>query len=165
MENTQDFFNLLTITLILTFAALITFDLFNGLVDLWNQPGKAIYQLPRKLETEKTNTLPYLKPLNKVVRGNYQQADYIVSNTANNVDIESLKLLIQQLAQPQIRTAARRLGIADKVDGKYQKLGILRTQLQAKLKSQPQEAAQILSKVKMQTSKKTASSNTYVVRG
>jgi hypothetical protein len=165
MENTQDFLNLLTITLILTFAALITFDFFNSLVGLWNQPGKAIYPLPRKLETEKTNTLPYLKPVSKVVWVNYQQADYITSNTANNVDIESLKLLIQQLAQPQIRTAARRLGIADKVDGKYQKLGILRTQLQAKLKSQPQEAAQILSKVKMQTSKKTASSNTYVVRG
>jgi hypothetical protein len=154
MENTQDFLNLLTIILVLAFAALITFDFFNGLVDLWNQPGKAIYPLPRKLETERTNTLPYLKPVSKVVRVNYQQADYIASNTANNVDIESLKLLIQQLPQTQIRTAARRLGIADKVDGKYQSLGVLRAQLQAKLKSQPQEAARILKKVKIRTSKK-----------
>jgi hypothetical protein len=154
MENTQDFLNFLTITLVLAFAALITFDFFNGLVDLWNQPGKAIYLLPRKLETEKTSTLPYLKPVSKVVRVNYQQADYIASNTANNVDIESLKLLIQQLPQPQIRTTARRLGIADKVDGKYQRLGVLRAQLQALLKSQPQEVARILKKVKIQTSKK-----------
>ncbi len=154
MENTQDFLNLLTITLVLAFAALITFDLFAGLIDLWNQPGKAIYSLPCKLETERTNTLPYLKPVSKVVRVNYQRADCIASNTENNVDIEFLKLLIQQLPQTQIRTAARRLGIADKVDGKYQKLGVLRTELQSKLKSQPQKVAQILSKVKIQTSKK-----------
>ena len=154
MENTQDFLNLLAITLVLAFATLITFDFLTGLIDLWNQPGKAMYSLPRKLETEKTNTLPYLKPVSKVVRVNYQQADTIASNTANNVDIESLKLLIQQLPQPQIRTTARRLGIADKVDGKYQRLGVLRAQIQAKLKSQPQEVAQILSKVKIRTSKK-----------
>jgi hypothetical protein len=60
MENTQDFLNLLTITLVLAFAALITFDFFSGLVDLWNQPGKAIYSLPRKLETERTSTLPLI---------------------------------------------------------------------------------------------------------
>lgn len=154
MENTQDFLNFLTITLVLAFAALITFDFFNGLVDLWNQPGKAIYLLPRKLETERTSTLPYLKPVSKVVRVNYQRTVCITSNTANNVDIKSLKLLIQQLPQTQIRTAARRLGIADKVDGKYQRLGVLRTQIQALLKSQPQEVARILNKVKIRTSKK-----------
>ena len=62
-------------------------------------------------------------------------------NTANNVDTESLKLLIQQLPQSRIRTAARRLGIADKVDGHYQRLAILRSQLQANLLCQPMRSS------------------------
>jgi hypothetical protein len=60
------------------------------------------------------------------------------------VNTEALTLLIQKLPQCRIRTAARRLGIADRVDGKYQKLGILRMQLKGKLESQPMEIARIL---------------------
>lgn len=163
MENTQEFLNALNITLVLAFTTLITFNFCVGLIDLWKQSGnyksKAVDSLPRNPETSRINTLPYLKPVSKVVLINQQLADNIASNPANNVDTESLKLLIQKLPQPRIRTAARRLGIPDKVDRKYQKLGVLRTQLQAKLKSQPQEVARILHEVKMPTSKSQALAN------
>lgn len=149
MENTQDFLNALTIALVLAFAALMGFDFFAGLVDLWHRSGCS---LPQKPEPEINATLPYLKLVSKVVEINTLKADYIVPTTANDVDTESLILLIQQLPQPRIRTAARRLGIADKVDGKYQRLSVLRSILKAKLKSQPIEVAEVLSKMAIQAS-------------
>ncbi len=148
MESTQDFLNALTIALVLAFATLIMFDFFAGLVDLWKQAGNynsiAVQSLSQKPPTYRTNTLPYLKPVSEIVRVNTQQADYIGVNVANKVDTESIEILIQRLPQARIRTAGRRLGIADRVDGKYQKLGILRTQLKAKLASQPAEVAKVL---------------------
>jgi hypothetical protein len=144
MENTQDFLNALAIALVLAFASLIMLDLFTGLVDLWNQldnhESKLQYQLPHKLETQRNITLPYLKIAREVVKNIPLCADI----AANNVSTEALTLLIQKLPQSRVRTAARRLGIADRVDGKYQKLGILRKQLKAKLESQPIEVAQVL---------------------
>ncbi|PAX56123.1 hypothetical protein [Brunnivagina elsteri] len=144
MENTQDFLNVLTITLVLAFVSLIILDLFTGLVDLWNQLDnheiKVQHQLPHKLETRRNVTLPYLKIANEVVKNISSCADI----AANNVNTEALALLIQKLPQSRIRTAARRLGIADRVDGKYQKLGVLRMQLKGKLESQPMEVAQVL---------------------
>ncbi len=156
MENTQEFLNALTIALVLAFTTLITFNFLVGLVDLWKKSGnyesKAVDSLPCNPETSRINTLPYLKPVSKIVRINQQFANDIASNTANNVDTESLKLLIQQLPQPRVRTAARRLGIPDKVDGHYQRLGVLRSQLQAKLLSQPMEVARVLNQFKAQSS-------------
>jgi hypothetical protein len=144
MENTQDFLNALTITLILAFASLIMLDLFTGLVDLWNQldnhESQVQYQLPPKLDTQRNITLPYLKIAREVV----QNIPSFTGTAANNVNTEALALLIQKLPQSRIRTAARRLGIADRVDGKYQKLGILRMQLTGKLELQPMEVARIL---------------------
>ncbi len=144
MENTQDFLNALAIALVLAFASLIMLDLFTGLVDLWNQldnhESKVQYQLPHKLEMQKTVTLPYLKIASKVV----QNTPSFTNIAANNVNTEALALLIQKLPQSRIRTAARRLGIADRVDGKYQKLGVLRMQLKGKLELQPMEVAQVL---------------------
>jgi hypothetical protein len=166
MENTQDFLNALTITLVLAFGSLIMLDLFTGLVDLWNQlenhKSQVQYQLPHKLETQGTATkeaeywacspcslppsplpfltLPYLKIASKVVKN----TPSFTNIAANNVNTEALALLIQKLPQSRIRTAARRLGIADRVDGKYQKLGILRMQLTGKLELQPMEVARIL---------------------
>lgn len=149
MENTQEFLNALTIALVFAFATLIMFDFFAGLVDLWHRSGCS---LPQQPEPEINATLPYLKLVSKVVQINTLKADYIAPTIANNVDTESLTLLIQQLPQPRIRTAARRLGIADKVDGKYQRLGVLRSQLKAKLKSQPIEVGEVLSQMATQAS-------------
>jgi hypothetical protein len=53
---------------------------------------------------------------------------------ANNVNTEALALLIQKLPQSRIRTVARRLGIADRVDGKYQKLGIFENATQSEIR-------------------------------
>jgi hypothetical protein len=154
MENIQEFLNALTIALVLAFTTLIIFNFFVGLLDLWKLSGntsesKAVDSLTRNPETSRINTLPYLKPVSKVVI-NKQLADDIASNTANNVDTEFLKLLIQQLPQPRVCTAARRLGIPDKVDGHYQRLAVLRSQLQTLLLSQPSEVARVLSQLKAQ---------------
>lgn len=155
MQDTQEFLNTLTILFVLAIATLILLDFFAGLVNLWIQLNKqkiqVVNSLPHTLEPKKTTTLPYLKPINKFVHTT-PEADYTASTTANSVDTESLILLIQKLPQSRIRTAARRLGIGDKVDGKYQKLGILRTQLKVKLQSQPMEVAQVLEKLKVQVS-------------
>jgi hypothetical protein len=144
MENTQDFLNTLTIALVLAFGSLIILDLLTGLVDLWNQldnhESQVQYQLPHKLDTHRNITLPYLKIAREVVKNTPSFTDI----AANNVNTEALALLIQKLPQSRIRTAARRLGIADQVDGKYQKLGILRMQLKGKLELQPMEVAQVL---------------------
>jgi hypothetical protein len=144
MENTQDFLNALTITLVLAFGSLIILDLFTGLVDLWNQldnhESQVQHQLAHKLETQRTVTLPYLKIAREVV----QDIPSYAVIAANNVNTEALALLIHKLPQSRIRTVARRLGIADRVDGKYQKLGILRMQLKGKLELQPMEVAQVL---------------------
>jgi hypothetical protein len=123
MENTQMVLNDLIIALLLAFTVLITIDFFAGLMVLWKQPcnygSKAVQLLPKNPDTESTNTLVSLK----VAQENFRQADNIASDTANNIDTESLALLIQLLPQARIRTTARRLGIADKVDGKYQPFG------------------------------------------
>jgi hypothetical protein len=101
MENTQEFLNALSITLVLAFTTLITFNFCVGLIDLWKQSGnyksKVVGSLTRNPETSRINTLPDLKPVSKVVLINQQLADNIASNPANNVDTESLKLLIQKL--------------------------------------------------------------------
>jgi hypothetical protein len=147
MQDIQNFLNTVTIALVLAFITLILLHFFAGVVDLWNQSGnceiKPVSSLPHKSETARNTFLPYLKPTSKIVQINISKPDFIASNTANNLDTESLKLLIQQLSQSRVRTAARRLGIPDRVDGKYQKLEILRTQLKAKLQSQPMEVAQV----------------------
>ncbi|BAY93664.1 MULTISPECIES: hypothetical protein [unclassified Tolypothrix] len=155
MENTQEFLNALMIALVLAFTTLIILNLFVGLWDLWKQSGKtsfskAVQSLTRNQEAERINSLPYLKPVSKIVRIKTQLADSIVSNTANNVDTESLAVLIQQLPQPRVRTAARRLGIPDKIDGQYQRLAVLRSHLQTLLLSQPTEVARVLNQLKAQ---------------
>ncbi|AFZ01247.1 hypothetical protein [Calothrix sp. PCC 6303] len=149
MENTQIVLNTLIIVLMLAFAILITYDFCVGLVDLWDCQSQGSNSLPSKPNTEINNTLPYLKPVAKFVPVNTVRTKYLIMNTANNVDIESLQQLIQKLPQPRIRTAARRLGIADRVDGKYQKLAVLRTQIEAKLKTQPQQVERILNEIKV----------------
>jgi hypothetical protein len=149
MENTQIVLNALIIVLMFAFAILITYDFCAGLVNLWDCQSQGSNSLPSKPNTEINNTLPYLKPVAKFVRVNTVQTKYLTIKIANNVDIESLQQLIQKLPQPRIRTAARRLGIADRVDGKYQKLAVLRTQIEAKLKTQPQQVERILNEIKV----------------
>jgi hypothetical protein len=153
MENTQDLLNALTIALVLAFATLIILDFLAGLVDLWkqldNHESKVQHRLPYKPKTQRTVTFPYLKSVSEVVEIKIPSCTDIASN---NVNTEAVKLLIQQLPQTRIRTAARRLGIADRVDGKYQKLGILRKQLKDKLESQAIEVARVLNDLGAKTS-------------
>jgi hypothetical protein len=138
MENTQDFLNILVALLMIAFAILMLIDFCMGLINLWDcQRGEF-----SQADIQESPTLPDLVAVLKEV--SIPQARYIIPSNKGEIDTESLKQLIQKLPQSRVRTAARRLGIADRVDGKYQKLAVLRMQLQAKLESQPMEVAQVL---------------------
>ncbi|AKG21320.1 hypothetical protein IJ00_08420 [Calothrix sp. 336/3] len=143
MENTQDFLNILVALLMIAFAILMLIDFCMGLINLWDCQREKSSQA----DIEQNPTLPDLAPMVKQV--NIPQARYTVPSRKNEIDTESLQQLIQKLPQSRLRTGARRLGIAVRVDGKYQKLAVLRIELQAKLRSQPMEVAQVLRGLKM----------------
>jgi hypothetical protein len=138
MENTQDFLNILIALLMIAFAILMLIDFCMGLINLWDCQRKESSQA----DIEQNSTLPDLAPVVKQV--NIPQAQYIIPCNNHEIDTESLKQLIQKLPQSRLRTAARRLGIGDRVDGRYRNLGVLRMELQAKLQSQPREVEQVL---------------------
>ncbi len=161
MQNTQEFLNTLTIAVVLVIATLIMLDFFAGLVNLWTQLNKqeihTINSLPHKPKQSKASTFPCLKRTSKFVQI-IPETDYIASEPANSVDTKSLTLMIQNLPQSRIRTAARRLGIRDRIDGKYQRLAVLRMQIQNKLKTQPQQVTRILNEI-ANTSKSKVAAN------
>ncbi|MEA5574610.1 hypothetical protein [Calothrix sp. UHCC 0171] len=66
---------------------------------------------------------PNLKPVVKQLHA--PKSEYVVTNSNDEIDTESLETLIQNLPKTRIRTAARRLGIANKVDGRYEKVAVL----------------------------------------
>jgi hypothetical protein len=138
MENTQNFLNILVALLMIAFTILMLIDFCMGLINLWDCQREESSQA----DIEENPTLPNLTPVLKQV--NALQARYTVLSSKDEIDTESLKQLIQKLPQSRLRTAARRLGIADRVDGKYQKLAVLRMELQAQLRSQPKEVEQVL---------------------
>jgi hypothetical protein len=148
MENTQIVLNALIIASIFALVILMFFDFCAGLIDLWSCKSNNSNSLSSKSNTETNDTLPNLKPLTKVVNINTTQD--------NSIDTELLEHLIQNLGQSRIRTAARRLGIGDRIDGKYQKLAVLRTQIQAKLQTQPQQVARILNEIANASKSKVA---------
>ena len=150
MENTQIVLNVLIIGLIFALAILMLFDFCAGLINLWSYKSNNPNSLSSKSNTETNGTLVNLKPVTKVARINTTQD--------NSIDTESLEQLIRDLPQSRIRTAARRLGIGDKINGKYQKLAVLRTQIQTKLETQPQQVARILNEI-ANTSKSKVAAN------
>ncbi|MBD2198359.1 MULTISPECIES: hypothetical protein [Calothrix] len=156
MQNTQDFLTNAILAIATLYAILMILDFFAGLVKLWNactqQQNNTAYQVNHKQVIDKTTTPASNKPVNNPESLSIPVADSTAPSITDNIDTESLTLLIEKLPQPRIRTAARRLGIADKVNGHYQRLAILRTQLKAKLTSQPKEVARVLSEMTLQTS-------------
>lgn len=131
MQNIQDCLTIIIVVLFNLATTMIALDFSITVVQSWN----CIADTDSYLLQVDNNTI--LSPTVSV--------DCNTQSSTNEVDIESLALLIQKLPQTRVRTAARRLGILDKVDGKYQKLAILRTQLQEALKSQPQKVQQVVS--------------------
>jgi hypothetical protein len=157
MQDIQDFLTNAILAIATVYAILMMLDLFAGLVKLWNasctqQQNNTAYQVNHKQLTDKTTTPASNEPVNNPESLSIPLADTTAPSTTDDIDTESLTLLIEKLPQPRIRTAARRLGIADKVNGHYQRLAILRTQLKAKLTSQPTEVARVLSEMTLQTS-------------
>lgn len=156
MEDIQDFLTNAILAIATVYAILMILDLFAGLVKLWNaciqRQNNTAHQVNHKQLTDKTTSPACLEPVNNPESLSIPLADTTAPSTTDDIDTESLTLLIEKLPQPRIRTAARRLGIADKVNGHYQRLAILRTQLKAKLTSQPTEVARVLSEMTLQTS-------------
>jgi hypothetical protein len=140
MQNIQYFLTMIVVVLCTTITTTIIVDFSVGLTQLWNNVANSEMN---------ANTQEF-----QLTAGDLQTASVSANMqapaTAHN--IESLQLLIQKLSQSSIRTAARRLGIKDKIDGSYQKLGILRAQISAKLKSQPSEVERVLSLGTVKTS-------------
>jgi hypothetical protein len=145
MENTQIALNALIIALMLAFVLLILFDFCVGLLNLWDSQNQHLIASSSQSKIEENPTLPKLQPIVKQL--NAPKSEYIATNNVDEIDTGTLEKLIQNLPQTRIRTAARRLGIADKVEGKHQKLGLLRMHLQTKLKTQPQQVAQVLNEI------------------
>ncbi len=155
MQNVQNYLTTAILVIFTTCIAVIALNLCMGLVQLWNHCGKAESNATNYL-TEKSDTkqLPQgLKPAHNPKVTSIKLPDHAVSTAAvNDASTELLALFIQKLPQTRLRTAARRLGIADKLNGRYQQLAILRTQLTAKLKSEPQEVARVIAQLTAQTS-------------
>jgi hypothetical protein len=156
MQDIQDFLTNAILAIATLYAILMILDLFAGLVKLWNacvqRQNNTAYSVNDKQLTDQLISPASNKPVNNLESLSIPIADSTAPSITDNIDTESLTLLIEKLPQPRIRTAARRLGIADKVNGHYQRLAMLRTQLKAKLTSQPKEVARVLSELTLQTS-------------
>ncbi|OKH43223.1 hypothetical protein NIES2101_31020 [Calothrix sp. HK-06] len=153
MQSIQDFLTMTIVVLCATIIITIALDFFIGLTQLWNNVAKnevKVQQVYPQFENAHRQQLQLTATDVKTV--SIPAADFEAPTAAYDIDIESLELLIQKLPQSRVRTAARRLGIKDKVDGSYQKVGILRAQLQEKLKSQPSEVERVLDQVTLKTS-------------
>ncbi len=153
MQSIQDFLTTTIVVLCATIIITIALDLSIGLTQLWNNVAMnkvEVQQVYPQFENANRQQLQLTATDVKTV--SIPVADFEPPLTAHHIDIESLELLIQKLPQSRARTAARRLGIKDKVDGSYQKVGILREQISAKLKSQPSEVERILDQVTLKTS-------------
>lgn len=146
MQTIQD---CLTITIVVLFATITTtiaLDLCISLIQLWYNVAnqgvsvQRVYPQPSNI----ANMQPQLTAT-EMKTISVSTKDLSAPTALNSTNIESLELLIQKLPQSRVRTAVRRLEIKDKVDGSYQKLGVLRAQLQEKLQSQPSEVERVLS--------------------
>lgn len=154
MQTIQHLLTTVIVVLCVTMATTIVLDLCITLTQSWNNVAASketsfqkVYSQPDSIN----KTESQLATAELTTR--YTVAPSLLPPTMpDNTNLESLELLIQKLPQSRIRTAARRLGIKDKVDGSYQKVGILRAQLQEKLKLQPSEVEHVLEQVTLKTS-------------
>lgn len=140
MQNIQDCLTIIIVVLFNLATAMIALDLSITLVQLWNRIADIDSCL---LQVNSVTTFQH-ELINHTILSPNVPSDCITETITPEVDVESLALLIQKLPQTRARTAAKRLGISDKVDGKYQKLGILRIKLQEALKSQPQNVKEVI---------------------
>jgi hypothetical protein len=153
MQSIQDFLTTTIVVLCATIIITITLDLSIGLTQLWNNVATNKVEVQQVYpQLENANRQQLLSTATDVNTVSIPAAHFEAPTAAHHTDIGSLELLIQKLPQSRIRTAARRLGIKDKVDGSYQKVGILRAQLSTKLKSQPSEVERVLDQVTLKTS-------------
>ncbi|GJD19266.1 hypothetical protein RIVM261_042220 [Rivularia sp. IAM M-261] len=140
MQNIQDCLTIIIVVLFNLATAMIALDLSITLVQLWNRIADIDSCL---LQVNNVTTFQH-EVINDTILSPNVPSDCITETITPEVDVESLALLIQKLSQTRARTAAKRLGISDKVDGKYQKLGILRMKLQEALKSQPENVKEVI---------------------
>ncbi|RUT04034.1 hypothetical protein DSM106972_049480 [Dulcicalothrix desertica PCC 7102] len=131
MQTIQD---CLTITIVVLFATITTtiaLDLCVSLTQLWNNVANQEVSVQKVyLQTSNIANMQPQLTATEMKTVCISATDLSAPTAPNSTNIKSLELLIQKLPQSRVRTAARRLEIKDKVDGSYQKLGVLRAQLQ-----------------------------------
>jgi hypothetical protein len=148
MYELQDIQNLLTAAIEIipaVFFTLMAVDLIAGLVKLWDcnlSQTKPILQVesPNELLALATQTAtpePEDKP--EFLPSEIQAKTSFMPETPDEIDSQAIALLIEKSKLAKIRTVAQQLGIAIRVNGRYQRLDYLRAQLFALLKSQPHE--------------------------
>lgn len=156
MQDIQDLQEFLTtaIEIIFTlFFTLIALNFIIGLAKLWNLSKLSSYQNQASEFQPSPTHEPEFQladfPQSAIPTTEELPEPIPVSTLTNSAlpNLETLAFLIEKSQQATIRTAARRLGIAIRVNGHYQRLAILRTQLKAKLKTNPDEVAQVLAEL------------------
>ncbi|RUT01620.1 hypothetical protein DSM106972_067170 [Dulcicalothrix desertica PCC 7102] len=153
MQSIQNFLTMTIVVLCATITITIALDFSIGLTQLWNNVAKNEVDVQQVYPQFKNANRQQLQLIDTDVKTvSIPAADFEAPPTTHYIDIESLELLIQKLPQSRVRTAARRLGIRDKVDGSYQKVGVLRAQLQDVLRYQPSKVKQVLGQLTMKTS-------------
>ncbi|NJL11301.1 MAG: aminoglycoside phosphotransferase [Calothrix sp. SM1_7_51] len=156
MQNIQDVLTNAIIVIVATCAIAIALDLFVGLINLWkhsatiaNNTTYSLTEQPNILTPQSTIATDNPKPL--FTNFTDSATDNIVTE---DINIQSLENFITKLSSSHLRTVARRLGIADKLDGRYKGVAILRKQLKEKLSSQPSLVARVLTQLMVEIENK-----------
>ena len=146
MQTIQDFLTISIVILCAIITITIALDLCISLTQLWNNVANKVQDVQQAHPQFNSANQPEHRLIATEMKTISMSATaYSAPTIADSTNIASLQVLIQKLPQSRVRTAARRLGIKDKIDGSYQKVGILRAQISAKLKSRPSEVEQVLS--------------------
>ena len=133
---------------------MMVLDFVTGLVKLWhgyNSDLSYCKQLtPQQLPASRSpDTPPAISTQARLVTEPLQERTKPRSNHLKEpaIDSEALALLIEKGKQATIRSAAKQLGIAVRVNGRYQRLDYLRAQIKFILKFHPYQVAQVFSEV------------------
>lgn len=140
--------------IIALFFSMMALDFLTGLVKLWNcSESNLSYQKQQRssqqlMTPQSPDTPPAISSqsaapvmLNEPLQVLTKSQLHYTEQAA--VDREGLVLLIEKSKQKTIRSAAKQLGIAVRVNGRYQRLDYLRAQIKFFLKSQPDEVRRV----------------------
>ncbi|MBD2181057.1 hypothetical protein H6S82_08045 [Planktothrix sp. FACHB-1355] len=149
LPNLQNFLTVVIEIVLALFFGMMTLDFVTGLVKLWHCcDSKLLYcqqQLtPQQLTASQSpDTPPAIFNQARLVTKQLEKRTKPSSNLVKEAAVDSETLtLIEKGTQVTIRSVGKQLGIAVRVNGRYQRLDYLRAQIKYILKSQPNEVRQ-----------------------